>query len=192
MQDTFDKSRFLFTELQILRAEYEIYALLGNHDHWADAPEVTRLLLENNITVLFDEHRILANGLILAGIDDYRTGSGNVGRALAGIDEQEKPDKYRNSPVVLLSHNPDVNDALAFDNSVDLVLSGHTHGGQVRVPFTSWAPWVPCSPAYRGTTGLIQETTKRFTFVSKGVGCFLVPMRISCPPDIAILRLKAV
>ena len=191
-QNTFDKSRFLFTELQTLRAEYGIYAVLGNHDHWADAPEVTRLLIENNITVLFDEHRILANGLILAGIDDYWTGSGNVNRALAGIEELKQNPDNSNNPVLLLSHNPDVNNALAFDNSVDLVLSGHTHGGQVRVPFTSWAPWVPCSPAYRGKTGLLRETAERVTFVSKGVGCFLVPMRISCPPDIALLRLKAV
>ncbi len=190
IEEIFACSDFLFKELASLRAEYGVYAVLGNHDHWTDARQVTRLLSENGITVLFDEHRVLSNGLILAGIDDFWSGSGNVNQALSGIEQRSETTGLPASPVILLSHNPDVNDALLYDHLVQLVLAGHTHGGQVRVPFTNWAPWVPCDPNYHGKTGLIRETATRVSFVSKGVGCLLLPIRISCPPDIALLRLK--
>lgn len=177
--------RYVFQQLALLKAPYGVYAVLGNHDHWADSKKVTELLAESKITVLKNENRMLENGLILAGVDDYWEGPGNSRKALAGVISEEKI-------VVMLSHNPDITRDLEERDPVRLVLAGHTHGGQIRVPFTNWAPWVPCSPRYRGKTGLLAETKKRWSFISKGVGAFLLPVRFSCPPDIALLTLKRV
>ncbi|MEN8188665.1 MAG: metallophosphoesterase [Thermodesulfobacteriota bacterium] len=179
-----DKCGFFFEQLELLKPPLGVYGVLGNHDHWTDSKRVTQLLNQRGITVLKDENQTLANGLVLAGIDDLWEGPGSSRKTLAGLGSEEM--------VVLLSHNPDVNGSLTDDDPVRLILSGHTHGGQVRVPFTQWAPWVPCSPRYRGRTGLFAETEKRWGFISKGVGSFLMPMRLSCPPDIALLTLKRV
>lgn len=178
-----NKGSFLFKQLQSLNPPLGTYAVLGNHDHWTNKAEVTALLSKSNVTVLNNENKTLANGLTIAGVDDYWEGPSDHVRALAGVDNA--------NPTILLSHNPDINGFLDTDSPVKLVLSGHTHGGQVRIPFTGWAPWVPCSPRYRGKTGLFSETDRRWCFISKGIGSFLLPVRLSCPPDIALLRLTA-
>jgi len=177
-----ENGMYLFHALKSLKAPLGVYAVLGNHDHWTDSVRVTKLLTEKEITVLVDESIVLPNGLILVGVDDYWEGDGNPRKALAGVD--------KNNPVILLSHNPDINEYLEANDPIQLVLAGHTHGGQVRIPFTGWAPWVPCSKKYRGLTGLFRENDGRWSFISKGVGTFLLPIRLSCPPDIALLRLK--
>lgn len=179
-----ENSRFLFQALELLKAPFGVYAVLGNHDHWTDSKRVTELLTARNIIVLKDENRTLKNGLVLAGVDDYWEGPGNTMKALSGVEAEK--------PAILLSHNPDINGDLADNGPIRLVIAGHTHGGQVRVPFTYWAPWVPCSPRYKGKSGLFAETPKRWSFISKGVGAFLVPLRLSCPPDIALLTLRGV
>lgn len=178
-----ENGMFVFHALGSMKAPFGVYAVLGNHDHWTDSKRVTELLKERNITVLIDENKVLPNGLTLAGVDDYWEASGSPRKSLAGI-----PDK---GLTVLLTHNPDINGVLEVNDPVQLVLAGHTHGGQVRIPFTGWAPWVPCSKRYRGKAGLFRENTRRWGFISKGVGSFLLPVRLSCPPDIALLRLKA-
>ncbi len=178
-----DKGLFLFKELESLSAPLGVYAVLGNHDHWADSNRVTKLLKQVNIVVLHNENILLPNGLILAGVDDYWARS-DPDKALAGVGDGKK--------VILLSHNPDINHDLRASHPIDLVLSGHTHGGQIRVPFTGWAPWVSCSPRYKNKLGLFRDAGRRWTFISKGIGCFFLPVRLSCPPDIALLRLRAV
>lgn len=174
-------SLFIFDELARLSAPLGIFAVLGNHDHWINAEVVTQLLEKINITVLDNQNIQLPNGLFLAGVDDYWEGPDKLQDALRGLEQDQ--------PTILLSHNPDINQNLVKTDSVNLVLSGHTHGGQIRVPFCNWAPWVPCSPRYRGPAGLLWESKQRATFISKGVGSFLLPLRLFCPPDIAILKL---
>jgi predicted MPP superfamily phosphohydrolase len=93
------------------------------------------------------------------------------------------------SVTIMLSHNPDVNLQLAGEERVGLVLSGHTHGGQIRIPLIDRALWVPSSKKYGNSTGLIRETEQRWTFITKGVGTFLVPIRLACPPDVGVVRL---
>ncbi len=176
------KSLFVFDELTRLSAPFGIFAVLGNHDHWIGASGVTQLLRKSNINILNNQNIQLPNDLVLAGVDDYWEGPDNLQDALRGIDQDQL--------TILLSHNPDINRDLAKTDPVNLVLSGHTHGGQIRIPFCDWAPWVPCSPKYRGPAGLIRESRQRSTFISKGVGSFLLPLRLFCPPDIAILKLR--
>ncbi len=175
------KERPIFNELAKLSAQHGVYAVLGNHDHWIDAPMVTRHLNTENIHVLQNEHKQLANGLVLAGVDDYWEGPSKPRLALKGLAKHQ--------PTVLLSHNPDISHELDKNTPVDIILAGHTHGGQIRIPFCKWAPWVPCSPRYRGQSGLIKERDNLFTFITKGVGTFFLPVRLFCPPDIALLKI---
>ncbi len=177
-------SMFLFQELETLNAPFGVFAVLGNHDHWADSKHVTELLTAKNIPVLNNRNIRLANGLILAGVDDLWEGPGDIRKALRGVESEKH--------IIMLSHNPDINEDLIHDSSVSLVISGHTHGGQIRAPISHWAPWVPCGPRYTGKTGLIFETAQRRSFISKGVGTFLLPLRLFCPPDVAVLHLRSV
>lgn len=177
-----EKSRFLFAALKELRATHGIYAVLGNHDHWADSAWVRRELKNAGVTILTNEHFGLDSGLAIAGVDDYWVGRARVQKALAGIPAR--------TPVVLLSHNPDINRSIPRGTGIKMVLSGHTHGGQVRMPFSDKAFWVPCAKKYRNQSGLIRETGSRWTFITKGIGTYFAPVRWNCPPDVGILTLR--
>ncbi|MEJ2031970.1 MAG: metallophosphoesterase [Deltaproteobacteria bacterium] len=175
-------SRFLFAAFEELQATHGCYAVLGNHDHWAGAAWVRQQLESAGITVLANEHILLDNGLAIAGVDDYWVGSARVQKALSDVPSR--------APVVLLSHNPDINRKIPTGSGVKAVLSGHTHGGQVRMPFSDKAFWVPCAKKYRNQSGLIRETASRWTFITKGIGTYLAPVRWNCPPDVGILTLR--
>ena len=116
--------------------------------------------------------------LWLAGVDDLWWGKPNLDRALDGVPS--------GAAVVLLSHNPDFAEDRP-DGRVGLVLSGHTHGGQVIVPALGAVAGrkfpVLAGYAARDNTAL---------FVSRGVGTVYVPIRVNCPPDVAILTLRSV
>jgi predicted MPP superfamily phosphohydrolase len=176
------KGSYVFEALKHLKAPLGIFAVLGNHDHWTDARLVRKALSRIGVEVLDDRHVALHHGLAVAGVDDFWEGPARPLKALGDLG--------RRTPVILLSHNPDVNIQLGGERRVRLVISGHTHGGQIRIPLIHRAPWVPCSRKYRGTTGLIRETVDRWTFITKGVGTFFLPIRLACPPDIGILRLR--
>jgi len=175
---------FIFPLLAELKARHGVFAVLGNHDHWADAGAITEQLSRYGVTVLNNRSQRLGDNLVVAGVDDYWEGPASLGQALAQTRQEDF--------VVLLSHNPDINQEITDSAPVNLVLSGHTHGGQIRLPFSHRAFWVPCSPRYKNSVGLIRESEKRCTFISKGVGTFFVPIRINCPPDIGIVRLKGI
>ena len=172
---------YVFDALKNLKAPHGIYAVLGNHDHKIDANTVRNKLSSLPLVILDNRSIRLDNNLALAGVDDLWRGPSQPFRAI----EHLSPD----SVVIMLSHNPDVNIQLRGDDRVKLVLSGHTHGGQIRIPLTNRALWVPCSRKYRGRAGLLRETEQRWTFITKGVGTSISPIRIACPPDIGILRL---
>lgn len=178
-----EKNSYVFKALQSLEAPQGIYAVLGNHDHWIDAHFVEDKLLRLPAQILTNQGIILNNGLAIAGIDDLLKGSPSLKKAMANIPPE--------TTTILLSHNPDVNLQLKNEARICLVISGHTHGGQIRIPFAKWAPWVPCSLRYR-QSGLIKETINRSTFVTKGIGTTVIPIRIACPADIAILHLLRV
>jgi predicted MPP superfamily phosphohydrolase len=160
-----EKSTYAFETLQQVEPPLGIYAVLGNHDHWVGADFVKEKLSRLSVTILNNQK----------GSPDFQGAVKELTHDLT---------------IIRLSHNPDVNHQLARDKRVGLVLSGHTHGGQIRVPLINWAPWIPCSRKYKKRSGIIRETEVRWTFVTKGVGTTIVPFRVACPPDVAILRLK--
>ena len=178
-----EKNSYIFEALRSLEAPQGIYAVLGNHDHWIDAHFVQDKLSGLTAQILTNQDIVLDNGLAMAGIDDLLKGSPDSKKAMANIPPE--------TTTILLSHNPDVNLQLNDEARICLVISGHTHGGQIRIPFAKWAPWVPCSLRYR-QSGLIRETIDRSTFVTKGIGTTIIPVRVACPADIAILRLLRV
>ena len=163
-----------------LRAPYGVYAVLGNHDHWTDAPLITDLFQLAGIRMLINEGlRFEARGatLWLAGVDDTMVGLEDLPLALAGSREDEMK--------LVLAHNPVILRRAA-RASVDLVLSGHTHGGQV-----TWRSEKSASgrPRRRLLRGLGRQGNTQI-YVSRGLGTVVLPLRYGCPPEVSLLELR--
>ena len=165
-----------------LRARRGVFAVLGNHDFRVGADLITRALRRNGIAVLRNRHTVIRAGgaqLHVAGVDDlwYKP---NLPRALQHIP--------RGRPVILLSHNPRIVPAAAHF-SVDLVLSGHTHGGQVRLPFLERMRDANQAPR-RFHTGWDSWGRTRI-YISRGLGTIVVPLRLACPPEMPVFTLDS-
>jgi hypothetical protein len=166
-------------ELANLHAKYGVYAILGNHDWWYNGRRVRQALEAANIKVLENSAvKIESNGkpFWLIGIADMWTRKTNITQPLGEVSEKE--------PVILLSHNPDILPTVP--SRVDLVLAGHTHGGQVSLPFAG-PMIVPAELRY--AKGLIKEDG-RTMFVCSGIGTSVLPVRFMVPPEISVLVLS--
>ncbi len=166
----------------------ERYASLGNHDVTVSAPAVTEALSANNITLLRNSFCPLERGssrLWLSGLDDAVEGHPNIDLAI--------PEFIRNraeEPVLLLCHEPDFVDQLLQHPaapSVQLMLSGHTHGGQVRLPFLPPMALPPLGRKY--IEGLFRLQNIQL-YVNRGLGTVGVPFRLNCPPEITEITLR--
>ncbi|HEY0428502.1 MAG TPA: metallophosphoesterase [Pyrinomonadaceae bacterium] len=165
--------------LGTLKAEFGIYACLGNHDHWTDAEMVTNEFRANGIKVLINEgFRFEARGASfwLSGVDDYMVGKTDLRAALRG----SFPDEMK----LLLAHNPVIfRQAARFD--VDLILSGHTHGGQVKLRNEEKR----ILPRRKLKNGLHQRKNTQI-YITRGIGTVVLPVRFGCPPEISLLELQ--
>ena len=169
------------TALGALKAPLGVFAVLGNHDHYHGAELTRDALEENSIGLLLNEGVWLKRGggrLCLAGVDDFWMGNSKVQPALEGVGKDER--------CLLVSHNPDFVEQL-HDPRVGLMLSGHTHGGQVVFPLVG-APIVPSWYGQKYCHGLIQ-TPNNLLFVSRGLGTITPPVRFRCRPEINLLEL---
>jgi len=163
-----------------LKARYGVYAVLGNHDHWTDAALITDLFRAEGITVLINEGmRFEQNGTAfwLAGVDDTMVGLEDISLALAGARKDEMK--------LLLAHNPIIL-RRAVRASVDLVLSGHTHGGQVAIR----GERSTARPRKRLLKGLWRQGNTQI-YVNRGLGTVVLPIRYGCPPEISLLELRS-
>lgn len=163
-----------------LESEFGIYACLGNHDHWTDADLVTHLLRGEGIQVLINEGlRFEARGASfwLAGVDDYMAGKTDVKAAMHG----SFPDEMK----LLLAHNP-VIFRQAVRTNIDLTLSGHTHGGQIKMR----DPERRILPRRKLSSGLHYRKDSQI-YITRGIGTVVVPARYQCPPEISLLELSA-
>lgn len=170
-------------ELAKLRARDGVLGILGNHDHWYDAERVLEWLRELGATTLVNEHILIQRDgatLVIGGVDDPDVGRVDAAGGCGGASAE--------APTIVLSHNPDGALHLTGGRRIDLILAGHTHGGQVVLPgfgapitmsrlctrrtASGWVP-NPCAPLY----------------VSRGVGA-QIPVRFNCRPEIPIVRLR--
>jgi len=168
--------------LKDLHAPTGIYAVLGNHDWWFDGYRVRRALEAVGIKVLENEvARVEAKGekLWLAGLADALTRPQDVYGTLSKVPSGES--------AIVLTHVPDVFPLIT--TQIRLTLAGHTHGGQVNLPFVG-RPVVPSQYGQRYAAGLVVENGKHL-FVTTGVGTSIIPIRFRVPPEIAILTLKS-
>ena len=171
-----------------LQAPLGIYGVLGNHDFWSGPAAVAAITQAYSealgVRWLRNSHvRLEKNGaaIELLGVDDYWETSSSLYDACKGLDEQ--------SVRILLSHNPDINEEIdVLGKRIDLVLSGHTHGGQVVLPLAG-QPVMPSKFGQKYRAGLVQDGARQ-TYVSRGIGHLLFPMRFNCPPEVAIIRLS--
>lgn len=167
-------------ELAGLRSTHGSFAVLGNHDVWLDYLRVEKALRAKDINVIEDTAVRLDTGagpLWLVGIGDFMTGRARVDSGLSHVADD--------APVMALTHNPDV---FAYvPKRVSLTLAGHTHGGQVQLPF-GWRPIVPSIFGQRYAAGYVIEDGRQL-YVSTGVGTSIIPVRFRVAPSIDLLTL---
>lgn len=168
--------------LKDLHAPLGVYSVLGNHDWWYSGVKVRRGLEQNGIKVLENESaQVNARGtsLWLVGLADFWTRPQRINDTVATVPEGQ--------PLIALTHNPDI-----FPNvpqRVQLVLAGHTHGGQVRFPFIG-AVIESSDYGDRWERGHVFENNHHL-FVTSGIGTSIVPVRFGLPPEIVLLTLKS-
>jgi uncharacterized protein len=165
--------------LGTLNSEFGTFACLGNHDHWTDAELVTNSFRRANINVLINEgFRFTArdSSLWLCGVDDYMVGKTDLKSALHG--------SFADEMKLLLAHNPVIfRQAARFD--VDLVLSGHTHGGQVKLRDEDKR----ILPQRKLQNGLHRRRDSQI-YITRGIGTVVLPIRYQCPPEISLIELQ--
>lgn len=167
-------------ELKPLRARYGVFAVLGNHDWWYDGQRVMRAFNDAGLRVLEnDVARIEHDGrsLWIDGIADDWTRKPDITGTLQRVTDD--------GPVIVLTHNPDIFPAIPA--RVSLTLAGHTHGGQVNIPFIG-RPQVPSQYGQRYAIGHIVEDN-RHLFVTPGIGTSIYPVRFRVPPEISLLTI---
>jgi predicted MPP superfamily phosphohydrolase len=172
-----------FDVLSALKAPLGVYGVLGNHDYWHGERETREAMKAARIVELTNGGEWLTRGsdrFRLAGVDDLWTGRVDVSAALGYAT--------RDDACLLLSHNPDLAETLR-DPRVGLMLSGHTHGGQVVFP-TAGAPWTPSRYGQKYLRGLVQGPEAR-VYVSRGLGTSGVPVRIGSRPELNLITLTA-
>lgn len=169
-------------EMARVQARYGSFAVLGNHEHWYGEPEEVIAIFEaGGIQVLQNAHRILETDrgrIALVGIDDLRFGQPDLDRALEGLDPA--------LPTILLSHRPEIFPQAAARN-IGLTLSGHYHGGQVKVSLLGFDFSLAhlLSPYPEGLYGLGNS----HLYVNRGLGTTGTPVRLNAPPEITLFHL---
>jgi predicted MPP superfamily phosphohydrolase len=167
--------------LRRMAAPHGLWAVMGNHDVDTNPEHVTRALQAENIQVLANQsHALERHGarFWLAGVNDVLGGTANLPETLRRIPAGEA--------VILLAHEPDFADE-ASHFPIDLQFSGHSHGGQVRVPLLP--------PLYlpRGAKKYVLGTYQvgpLTLYTTAGLGTVGVPMRLNCPPEITLVTLR--
>jgi predicted MPP superfamily phosphohydrolase len=163
-----------------LRAPLGVWAVLGNHDWWLDAREVRAALEQHGIRVLEDAAVRVSRGgghFWLVGISDFWEGPHDLGAAFERVADD--------APVLAFTHNPDVFPEIR--QRFSLLVAGHTHGGQVYLPFIG-RPIVPSHYGQRYAYGHVVEGG-RHLYVSPGLGTSILPVRFRVPPEITLLEI---
>jgi predicted MPP superfamily phosphohydrolase len=171
-------------ELAALRAPLGVYAIPGNHDHWTNIGTVTAQLSAAGLTVLRNQSRLLdvkGAALWVAGVDDVMEGHDDLQATLAAVPPGQ--------PVLLLVHEPDFADEAArTGHQILLQLSGHSHGGQIRLPLLGPPFLPPLGRKYPAGLQAIRGASWQ-VYTSRGIGVISPPFRFNCRPEVALITL---
>ena len=171
----------LMPSLAQLNAKHGVFAGLGNHDLWTDVEVVTQAIGQESLPLLVNQGVPISVGkstLYLASLDDGWSGKPVLSDAMANYSD--------NAITVLLMHEPDLAPRYAPDERIHLQLSGHSHGGQVRLPF--YGPLVLPYLSWKYPMGLY-NVDGMWLYTNRGLGTTNVPLRVNCPPEITELTL---
>jgi uncharacterized protein len=185
--------RALAPLLEALRPREAAFAVLGNHDHYryrhttgeGPCPNDLRPLLNTldagRVQVLVNASATLFGGALgVIGVDDPTLGLDRVDRAFAGLADD--------AAMLLLAHSPDVLPRLG-NHRPGLLLAGHTHGGQLRLPGIGPIGTVSALPRRYAMGAYVYDGVQ--TYVSRGVGTSGAPVRFNCPPEVTLITLRA-
>ncbi len=166
-----------------LRAPDGVIAVLGNHDNFGGCEPLSSALRAGGIRLLMNEHAVIERHgarLVVVGVDDVFSRRADVAKAFSGVEE--------GAPVLGLAHDPRLFPAMA-ERGARLVLSGHTHWGQVGVPYASRLMNV-ARPFFRFPGGLFAHASGAKLWVSPGLGTTGPPVRLGVAPEITVLVLR--
>ncbi len=168
-----------------LRAPDGVVGVLGNHDHYVGATAVREALKAAGVHELLNTNIVLRRGdaeLAICGVGDLEMDAIDFEAAVGGIG----PDV----PRIVLSHDPDVFHYWPEELRADLMLSGHTHGGQAHLPLLG-PPFVPSQFGFRYLKGrYVSASGLRQLYVGRGIGASGAPFRWRCPPELPVVRLE--
>ncbi len=169
----------LLAVLRTLRAPLGALAVMGNHDHYDMLIPSLRTI---GVRTLVNAHALLerdGSALAVAGADDLWRGRPDLAKALAGVPQAV--------PRIVLCHNPDLAEEIGPDPRVDLMLCGHTHGGQIRLPLIGA---LQTATAHRKHTWGLSQGPHCPVYTTAGLGMGIVPLRFLCRPEVAIVTLR--
>lgn len=174
----------LAKSLSKLRAPDGVLAVLGNHDHWANAHIVRRALREAGVRELRNDVHVLRRGgahTYIIGADDPGEGKADIARPVTRLPAR--------GAAILLAHEPDFADEFSLLGRFDLQLSGHSHAGQVCLPFLG--PILLPHNGKKYPRGQYQ-VGDMILYTNRGVGSSGIPVRFNCRPEISLFTLRTI
>lgn len=171
-----------FKGLSNLKAKYGVYAVLGNHEQHGTKIKIEKKIVESGFVYMDNSFKwINKNGkrIKICGVEDYTWDKPEIEKIIKDVKKEDF--------IILVSHNPDYVEKIKVDK-IDLVLSGHTHGGQ----FSFFRKWFPFKNSENGRKylGGIVKNKNNIVLVSNGVGTVVFPMRFCARPQINEVILK--
>lgn len=168
---------------EISKLKLPILSILGNHDHWMDAARVRAMLSAAGVIELQNDVYVVERDrerLFIAGVDDIWEKKHDLDKVIGKLPE--------NAAAILLAHEPDFADVSAMTGRFGLQLSGHSHGGQVVIPFRG-APLLPYlgQKYYSG----LYKVDDMWQYTNRGAGMLNPPARFNCRPEITIFTLQS-
>jgi hypothetical protein len=172
----------LKAELSRIKAKVGVFASMGNHDHWTNVVVVREIVKASSIQELKNEHITFRRGneqLHLCGVDDFWEKHADVEKVLKDLPPE--------GCAILMAHEPDYADISAETRRFDLQISGHSHGGQVVLPFIG----PPVVPSYSEKYPLgIYKVKHMLQYTNRGVGMIKPYVRFNCRPEITVFTLR--
>lgn len=171
----------IWKTLKKINAPLGKYAIYGNHDYGGGAEKIYKKIMEDSGFIILKNElvRIEEYNVNIVGMDDSIFGEREINKVVDLLDE--------NSFNIVLSHEPDVVDYL-LEYNIDLFLSGHSHGGQVNLPFINSLPLL--AEKYTGGIYCFNNYRQTLLYVNVGLGTSQMPMRFMAPPELSVFVLE--